>query len=147
MTDAIRACPRATNARVLVVDDHGPLRRAWCDFIDSLPGFEVVGDCEYGRDALQMAEALRPDLMYLDVRMQERDGLATVPFITHHLPASRVVVHSGKTDWTAVLDALSDGVSAFLYRDDVPYCIESALQSALSGRVFISPSIYPDRRR
>lgn len=143
MTDAIRACPGATNARVLVVGHHAPSRFAWCDVIDSLPDYKVIGGCDLGQDTVLMVGALQPDLVFMDIHTHEGDGLAAVADIVRKQPETRIVVHSARANRTHVLDVLDAGANAFLYRNDAPYCIESALQSALSGRAFISPSLCP----
>jgi DNA-binding NarL/FixJ family response regulator len=146
MQDTPRVPVTVRQGRVMVVDDHAPLRHAWRDFIDSLPGFEVVGECDYGPDALRLALSLDPDLTFLDIRRREPEGLAIVRDLVVALPATRIIVHSGLRVWDHVLDALEAGASAYLHQDDVPYCIEPALRAALAGDVFISPSVYPERR-
>lgn len=143
MTDAIRACPGVTNARVLVVGHHAPFRFAWCDVIDSLPDYKVIGGCDLGQDTGLMVGAFQPDLVFIDIRAHESDGLAAVANIVRKQPETRIVVHSARSNRAHVLDVLDAGANAFLYLNDAPFCIEPALQSALSGRVFISPSLCP----
>ena len=65
------------NVTVLTVDDQPVFRRAVGDLIAATPGFEEVGQAASGREALEMAAALHPDLVLLDVRMQDMDGIET----------------------------------------------------------------------
>lgn len=146
MIGAIRACPGATNARVLVADRDAPLRSIWCDLIDALPDYKVIGRCDLGQDAVLMASALQPDLVFADIRAHEGDGLAAVAGIVRKQPETRIVVHSGWAMWAHVLDALDAGANAFLYESDVPHSVAAALQSALAGRAFISPSLFPPEK-
>jgi DNA-binding NarL/FixJ family response regulator len=62
---------------VLTVDDQAVFRRAVGDLIAATPGFEEVGQAASGAEALELAEALRPDLVLLDVRMDDMDGIET----------------------------------------------------------------------
>ena len=63
--------------RVLVVDDSEVFRRGMCDVVAATPGFEVVGDAASGREALALAGSLAAELVLLDVRMPEMDGIET----------------------------------------------------------------------
>lgn len=137
---------QAFNTLVLVVDDHAPLRNLWRDFIDSLPGFEVIGESSFGQDAVLLADALQPDLVFLDIRSHERDGLAATAQIVRNQPAAGIVVHSSQSNWDHIMDAFDAGANAFLHQDDVPSFFESALRSARVGNHFISPSAHPAHR-
>ena len=66
-----------TSVTVLTVDDQAVFRRAVGDLIAATPGFEEVGQASSGAEALELADALRPDLVLLDVRMDDMDGIET----------------------------------------------------------------------
>jgi two-component system LytT family response regulator len=70
--------PSPDRLRVLVVDDEPLSRQVVCDLLDTLADCSVVGECRDGNEALAAVEMLRPDLLFLDVRMPERDGLSVV---------------------------------------------------------------------
>ena len=64
-----------TGSRVLVVDDEAPARTRLRRLLDELPGWEVVGEAAHGREALRLAQQLHPDIVLLDIRMPEMDGI------------------------------------------------------------------------
>ena len=84
----------AGNVAVLTVDDQAVFRRAACDLIAAAPGFEEVGQAASGPEALELAAALRPDLVLLDVRMDGMDGLETARRLLAADPETVVVLIS-----------------------------------------------------
>jgi DNA-binding NarL/FixJ family response regulator len=72
--------------RVLLVDDSAEIRRAVRPLFDSHPRFQVVGEAEHGREAVEKAPNLRPDLIVLDLSMPVMNGLEAAPLLIKHLP-------------------------------------------------------------
>jgi two-component system nitrate/nitrite response regulator NarL len=72
--------------RVLLVDDSAAIRSAVRPLFDSHPKFEVVGEAEHGREAVEKAPILRPDLIILDLTMPVMNGLEAAPLLIKHLP-------------------------------------------------------------
>ena len=96
---------------VLTVDDQAVFRRAVGDLIAATPGFEEVGQAASGAEALELADALHPDLVLLDVRMDGMDGVETA----RRLLASdceAVVVLISLNDFPEAASAIADGVAA-----------------------------------
>jgi two-component system, NarL family, invasion response regulator UvrY len=83
-----------TSVTVLVVDDQPIFLRAARELIAATPGFEVVGEATSGRDALEMANRVRPDLVLLDVRMPGMDGIETARRLAEVAPDAFVVLIS-----------------------------------------------------
>ena len=108
----------AGTVTVLTVDDQAVFRRAVADLIAATPGFEEVGQAATGAEALELADALHPDLVLLDVRMDEMDGLETA----RRLLASdcgAVVVLISLNDVPEVASAIASGVAGHLRKQDL----------------------------
>jgi CheY-like chemotaxis protein len=107
-----------TSVTVLTVDDQAVFRRAVSDLIAATPGFEEVAQAASGAEALELAAALQPDLVLLDVRMDGMDGLETA----RRLLASQsdaVVVLVSLNEVPEAAHAIADGVAAHLRKQDL----------------------------
>jgi DNA-binding NarL/FixJ family response regulator len=107
-----------SNVTVLTVDDQPVFRRAVGDLIAATPGFEEVGQAASGSEALEMAAALRPDLVLLDVRMDDMDGIETA----QRLLASEcgaVVVLISLNEVPEAASAVAGGVAAHVRKQDL----------------------------
>jgi DNA-binding NarL/FixJ family response regulator len=80
--------------RILIADDHESVLRGIRVMLESEPGFEVCGDALNGRDAVQKAVALKPDLVVLDFSMPEMDGLQAADEISRLLPNVKLILHT-----------------------------------------------------
>jgi DNA-binding NarL/FixJ family response regulator len=106
------------NVTVLTVDDQEVFRRAVGDLIAATPGFEEVGQAASGSEALELAATLRPDLVLLDVRMDDMDGIETA----QRLLASEcdaVVVLISLTEVPEAASAVGRGVAAHMRKQDL----------------------------
>lgn len=100
--------------RLLVVDDHPTIRRLVSLRLSTEPDLEVVGEAADGAAALELAEALRPDVVLLDLSMPVMDGLEALPRLRSLLPAARLVVLSG-FDQVAIRERVSTlGADAYV---------------------------------
>ena len=84
----------ARRTRILLADDHANIRAALRDLLDLVSGLEVVGEAANGREAVEMCDRLSPDVVIMDLRMPELDGIEATRIIksTHH--KTRIVAHS-----------------------------------------------------
>jgi DNA-binding NarL/FixJ family response regulator len=106
------------NVTVLTVDDQAVFRRAACDLIAATPGFEEVGQAASGSEALELAAALRPDLVLLDVRMDGMDGVETARRLFAADPQTVVVLIS-LNEVPEVASAMAGGVAAHLRKQEL----------------------------
>ena len=122
--------------RVLVVDDSAVIRSIIADSIAAAPDMRVVGVAGDGRQALELLESLRPDVITLDVQMPRMDGLATLDAILTRHPVPVIMVSSlTKLGGSITLDALDRGAVDYLTKPDYGVKTRSALQKELPRKI------------
>lgn len=124
--------------RVLLVDDHELLRAGLRSALAEAAGVEVVGEASHGRDAVQLAKELRPDVVLLDLAMPELDGLETARRITRAAPRSRILILSGYADEAYVTRALSAGAAGYALKGESPEVLVKAIHSVHAGGEWFS---------
>ncbi len=100
--------------RVIIADHHAPFRRLLAELLASEPGVHIVAVTGDGREALRQAEALRPDIVLLDLELPGVDGLDAARWITRHLAGTRAVILADDDGAEYLLAAQESGASAFL---------------------------------
>ena len=129
--------------RVLLVDDQELVRRGFGALISAEDGLEVVGEAATGAEAIDQAFATRPDVILMDIRMPELDGIAATARITgdDRLSATRVLVLTTFDLDQYVYDALRAGASGFLLKDTAPQQLLDAIRIVAAGDALIAPGI------
>ncbi len=118
-------------ARVLVVDDAAFMRKMVSDaLVDG--GHEVVGEAGDGVEAIAQFQALRPDLMTLDITMPEKDGLSALADIMAADPSAKVVMCSALGQESKVLEAIKLGAKDFVVKPFQPDRVLAAVGKALA---------------
>ena len=132
--------------RVVVADDQALIRAGFSALLASEPGIEVVGQAATGREAVALARRERPDVLLMDIRMPDGDGLwATREIVgTPGLEACRVVVVTTFELDEYVAEAVRSGASGFLVKDTDPADLIRAVRVAAAGDALLSPG--PTRR-
>jgi two-component system chemotaxis response regulator CheY len=118
-------------ARVLVVDDAAFMRKMVSDAL-AKGGHEVVGEAGNGVEALAQFQALKPDLMTLDITMPEKDGLAALADIMAADPSAKVVMCSALGQESKVLEAIKLGAKDFVVKPFQPDRVIEAVGKALA---------------
>jgi DNA-binding NarL/FixJ family response regulator len=127
--------------RVLLADDQEMVRTGFRLILSAEPGLEVVGEAGTGVDAVTRARALRPDVVLMDIRMPELDGLeATRLLVADPEPPRIVVVTTFDLD-EYVYGALRAGACGFLLKDAGPRLLVEAVKAAAAGDALVSPSV------
>ena len=103
---------------VLVVDDHDSLRDLFRICLDMEDDLQLVGLASNGEFAVELAAALQPDAIVLDLEMPRVDGLAALPALLAAVPGVRVIMFSATTDYATKQQAYACGAQAFLVKDD-----------------------------
>jgi two-component system chemotaxis response regulator CheY len=118
-------------ARILVVDDAAFMRRMVIDVLQG-GGHEVVGEGANGNEALQQYDALRPDVMTLDITMPEKDGLTALREIIALDPSAKVVMCSALAQESKVLEAVKAGAKDFIAKPFQGPRVLSAIEKVVS---------------
>ncbi|HEX3803627.1 MAG TPA: response regulator transcription factor [Solirubrobacteraceae bacterium] len=129
------------STRLLLVDDQELMRMGFRMVIDSQPDLEVVGEASNGREAIQAVERLAPDVLLMDVRMPEMDGVeATRQLVAANTQARVIILTTFDLD-EYVYEALHAGASGFLLKDANPGELLSAIRTVAAGDAVIAPSV------
>jgi len=127
--------------RIVIADDHALVRAGLRGLLDGPEGVAVVGEAADGRQALDMVEALRPDILMTDIGMPALDGLALTRLVARDFPETRVVILSIHTDAEYADKALRAGASGYLIKDSGTTELEPAIRAVARGDTFLSPAI------
>ncbi|MBO0812834.1 MAG: response regulator transcription factor [Microlunatus sp.] len=129
--------------RVLLVDDQALVRAGFRGLIDSASDIRVVGEAGNGGEAVAMARELVPDVVLMDLRMPEVDGVTATARITGdaRLGGVRVLVLTTFTEEPEVFGALRAGASGFLVKDAEPEELLEAVRTVAAGEALLSPRV------
>ncbi|MFD9440808.1 response regulator [Streptomyces sp. NPDC060006] len=133
----------STPARVLVVDDQAVVRAGFAAIIDAEPDFVVVGEAGDGAEAVTLVGRLTPDVVLMDIRMPDMDGLTATSLLTGptsgHVPKVLVLTTFDLDSY--VYEALRSGASGFLLKDAQPAELLMALRVVLAGEAILAPAV------
>ena len=129
--------------RVLVCDDQPLIRTGFATIIGAQPDMEVVGECGDGRAAVELARQLRPDVVVMDIRMPQLDGIEATRALAGagvSIPVKVLVVTTFNLD-EYVYEALRAGASGFLLKDAPPAQLLSGIRTVASGAALLAPEV------
>jgi two-component system, NarL family, response regulator NreC len=127
--------------RVLLADDHVLIRAGLRMVVDAQPDLTVVGEAGDGREAVAMAESLRPDVVVMDIGMPTLNGIEAANQVREKLPETQIVMLSMHSDEGYVLRALKAGAKAYLLKDSAETDLARAIRAAAEGKSFFSPAV------
>jgi DNA-binding NarL/FixJ family response regulator len=127
--------------RVAVADDQALVRSGFVVLLGSDPDIEVVGEAANGREAIDLVQRTRPDVVLMDIRMPEVDGLEATRSIVNDGVATRVLILTTFDLDEYVYGALRAGASGFLLKDTEPAELLAAVRVVADGDALLAPSI------
>ncbi len=127
--------------RVLLADDHKILRQGVRMLIDSQTDMEVVGEAKTGREAIDEARRLKPDVVVMDVSMPELNGIEGTRQICDEMKHTRVLALSMHKDSVYVREILRAGARGYLLKDSEDDDLVRAIRCVQRGEAFLSPAI------
>jgi DNA-binding NarL/FixJ family response regulator len=127
--------------RVLIVDDDHLVRAGLAELLADERDIEVVGQASTGREAVERARRLDPDVVLMDVRMPDLDGIGATRELAHVAPRARVLILTTFEQDDYVFGALRAGASGFLLKRTRPEELIAAIHSVAAGDSLLSPSV------
>jgi DNA-binding NarL/FixJ family response regulator len=127
--------------RILIADDHEVVRRGLCTLLQSHDGWEICGEATDGRDAVEKAKQLKPDVVILDVGMPNLNGLAATRQLTQHNPGCKVIVLTITDSDQVIREALDAGARGFVLKSDAARDLVSAVEALQRNRMFFTPRV------
>ena len=125
--------------RILLADDHIVMRRGLRLLLESQPSFSVVAEASDGRQAVERAEATRPDVAVLDIAMPNLSGIEAAQRIAAQSPGTAIVILSMHSDEGYVLRALKAGARGYLLKDAAEGDLIEAIQAVTRGKHSSAP--------
>ena len=119
--------------RLLIADDHALVREGMRAMLASEQNLEVVGEAENGREALELCRELHPDLILMDVRMPEMDGLAATREIKGEYPETRILILTTHESPEYLMDAIRAGAAGYVLKDSTKQRLLDAVRRVISG--------------
>jgi DNA-binding NarL/FixJ family response regulator len=132
---------RAGPVRLLIVDDHELARAGLRSMLAEEPDLEVVGEAENGREALALCDRLAPDLILMDVRMPELDGLAATAAVKAQCPRTSVVVVTMYEDPDYLFRAVQAGAAGYVLKDATRREVLAVVRRVLQGEAVLDPAL------
>jgi DNA-binding NarL/FixJ family response regulator len=126
---------------LLLADDQELMRMAFRMVIDTQPDMSILGEAGNGREAVAAAKRLRPDVVLMDVRMPEMDGIEATRLIVESESCARIIILTTFDLDEYVYAALRAGASGFLLKDTPPADLLSGIRAVASGDAVVAPSV------
>jgi two-component system response regulator NreC len=127
--------------RIMVADDHVLVRQGFKMILAAQPDMQIVGEAANGREAVEQAEKLQPDVVLMDVTMPELNGIEATRRLATASPRTRVLALSMHKDAVYVREILRAGARGYLLKDSAEADLIAAVRSVAKGEGYLSPSV------
>ena len=129
------------NIRLLISDDHPVVRAGLRGMLSAEPDFEVVGEATNGAEAVALTGELRPDIVLMDLRMPEVDGVTAISQIKEEYPETQVLVLTTYESDADILRAIETGATGYLLKDAPREELFAAIRTAAQGKSPLAPNV------
>jgi DNA-binding NarL/FixJ family response regulator len=130
-----------TSLRILIVDDHAVVRRGVRSLLESQPGWEIAGEAMTGREAVDMAKRLRPDVVVMDLSLPELNGLDATRQILKDSPHSEILVLTMHHSEDLARDVLQAGARGYILKSDADESLITAVESLRQHKPFLTSRV------
>jgi two-component system, NarL family, response regulator NreC len=131
----------AQSTRILLADDHSVVRSGFRALLAAQRDMEVVGEASNGREAVEMAKRLAPDVVVMDVTMPDLNGIEATRQIAKALPGTRILALTMQKDGVYVREMLRAGAKGYLLKDCDQKDFLAAVRAVAVGKGWISPEV------
>lgn len=128
-------------AKIMLVDDHALFRSGISSLLSDQPDLDVVAEAESGRQAIQIAEDIMPDLILMDINMPDGDGLEATKAIKDHIPYVKIVMLTASDDDDLLFEAIKAGAQGYLVKHLDPSPFLEEVRRQLNGEAAISGDV------
>ena len=127
--------------RILLADDHAVVRQGFKMILGAEADMEIVGEAGTGREAIELAESLKPDVVVMDIAMPELNGIEATRQVTSAVPHTRVIALSMHKDSVYVREVLRAGARGYLLKDSGANDLVTAVRAVAKGEGYLSPAV------
>ena len=127
--------------RILVADDHEVVRRGLCSLLQAHDGWEICAEAVDGREAVEKAKQLKPDVIILDIGMPNLNGLAATRQLLQQDAAYKIIVLTVTDSDQVIREALDAGARGFVLKSDAARDLVSAVEALQRNRMFFTPRV------
>jgi len=127
--------------KIFLADDHTIVRQGLAKLLEAEPGFEVIGEAEDGREAVNRVQTMLPDVVIMDIAMPMLNGIEATRQIKKTLPQIKIIILSMHSHDRYISELIGLGASGYLLKDASGGEIVKAVAAAVKGDVYLSPSI------
>src|SRR6266700_4379871 len=133
--------PSSRIIRVLLADDHDILRQGLKLLLGLQQDIHIIGEARTGREALELVQSLKPDVVVMDISMAEMDGLEACQLIRNQQPATQVLILTMHENEEYFLQALRVGAAGYLVKKAAPSDLQNAVRTVAHGGAFLYPGL------
>jgi DNA-binding NarL/FixJ family response regulator len=130
-----------TSLRILIVDDHAVVRRGVRSLLESQPGWEICGEATTGREAVDMARRLQPDVVVMDLSLPELNGLDATRQILKDSPRSEILVLTMHHSEELARNVLQAGARGYVLKSDADESLIAAIESLRQHKPFLTSTV------
>src|SRR6202046_2547469 len=127
--------------RILIADDHEVVRQGLCNLLQTHDGWEICGQARDGREVVEMAKQLKPDVVVLDIGMPNLNGLAATRQLAQQNPEQKIIVLTITDSDQVIREALDAGARGFVLKSDAARDLVSAVEALQRNRMFFTPRV------
>src|SRR5271166_6566655 len=127
--------------RILIADDHEVVRHGLATLLQSREGWEICGEARDGREAVEMARLLKPDVVILDIGMPNLNGLAATRQLAQQNPQQKILVLTITDSDQVIREALDAGARGFVLKSDAARDLVAAVDALQRNRMFFTPRV------